>query len=473
MYTYQIKLLDELYCNISENNNVLKNNSEKIRELLYYTLNYSMEYKKKEKEAGERILKRQNQISVNVNTYDIAQKGIIRSVDFSTNDKVIYGIHNIFSFGISLLETAINSKHSDNNIIYLTFYNSMDMSLFSDNRIFCVRNLLLKAIDNGWKITFLLRIDSNIERVMRFMHFVLPLICTGKIYIYYINKYDSLMTANEMYIVSGIGTLSCYPSEQSSVINCGFYIRNKAANDVLTNYLNLLIKNNTQSLIKYYLHDMKDEYHRTLSETTEKAGNQFNYNCSFHTSFIPEGLYKKLLLQTNLSQQEKLLSLHYYKRQLNGIIANLQNYKCNNIFFSETLENLIKNSTFFLYTFSGIEMVKMGTQDMIEYLQNVIYYIMTFDNFNMAVIFHENNFEKTKVYNYVIKERRSVYLNVFGSPESTSVQLSIEEPMTVKAFAEYYNILWEKIAPINKDKKEIIKWLQSYINILHEIIYLD
>ncbi len=38
--------------------------------------------------------------------------------------------------------------------------------------------------------------------------------------------------------------------------------------------------------------------------------------------------------------------------------------------------------------------------------------------------------------------------------------------MTVKAFTEYFNKIWDKISPVNKDKDEIVTWLQSYITIL-------
>lgn len=247
------------------------------------------------------------------------------------------------------------------------------------------------------------------ERILRFIHFLLPMGGTGNINIYYFNKYDFSMPGKEMYIVSGIGALSCYPTGQSMVINCGFYIRNKSAIDVFTNYINLLIQNNSYNVIKYYPKDMNEEYHRSLSEIIGKPGNQFDYNSDFSMYYLSEKLYRKFLWKTKLSHQEKLLSLQYYKKQWSGIVANLENHKYNSIYFSESLELLMNDQILCLYTYSGVEKVKLGVQDMIEYLKHVIHFIMTYDNFHAAVIFQDTNLVKNNGSSYIIKERRAVY----------------------------------------------------------------
>ncbi len=465
--TYQIKLLDELYFDLIEHDNIREiTNIEKIRALLYHSLNYSIECKKKEKTSAD-ISKSKNQIAVNANMIDIPQANITNSVDLSSNDKVIYGISNIFSTVITMLEKASKHKRRDNNIIYFTLCNYLDNSFFSDNRILYIQKLLQKVIENGWKVYFLIRLDNNIERILRFIHFILPIGGSGSIYVYYFNKYDIFMPGKEMYIVSGIGALSCYPAGQSMVINCGFYLKNKSAIDIFTNYINLLIQANAYSAITYYTKDRNEEYYHSLLEITGKSGNQFDYNSNFSMYYLPEKLYRKFLWKTKLSHQEKLLSLQYYKKQWSGIVANLENHQYNSIYFSETLELLMNSQILCLSTYSGFEKVKLGVQDMIDYLKHVIHFIMTYDNFQVAVIFQDTNLVKNNGYSYIIKERRAVYFNSFGSFESTAeVRLSIEEPMTVKAFSEYFNMVWEKISPINKDKDEIVTWLQSYITML-------
>lgn len=67
----------------------------------------------------------------------------------------------------------------------------------------------------------------------------------------------------------------------------------------------------------------------------------------------------------------------------------------------------------------------------------------------------------------MVKERQTVFLETFDPLKPIPlVQLSIEEPMMIKAFEEYFNEKWEQIAPINKDKNEVISWIQGQIDLL-------
>lgn len=171
-----------------------------------------------------------------------------------------------------------------------------------------------------------------------------------------------------------------------------------------------------------------------------------------------------------ISPHNQQLSLEYYSRQSHAIKANLQNYKIKNIYFAETMENLVCHRTIYLNTYSGIEMIKMEIQDIIDYINNIIHFIHTYDNYEIAVIFQ--NSEKSKkhlVYQYVIKERHAVFFQTFEEKRSAPiVQLSMEEPTMIKACVESFEELWSCIAPVNKDKGEIITWLQGFVSMLQE-----
>ena len=71
----------------------------------------------------------------------------------------------------------------------------------------------------------------------------------------------------------------------------------------------------------------------------------------------------------------------------------------------------------------------------------------------------------------MVKERQAVLIEAYDSSKGIpTVRLSIEEPMAVKAFEEYLIEKWEHIAPINKDKNEVISWLQGQIKLLENKI---
>jgi len=108
-------------------------------------------------------------------------------------------------------------------------------------------------------------------------------------------------------------------------------------------------------------------------------------------------------------------------------------------------------------------------------LQNIIDILKTFKNYQVAVIHNINDyFENMKEYNFTIKERQGVFFYIIKQAEYESeMQLSINDPMLVNAFKDYFNDIWSRISPISKDKNDTIAWLQSYIEVLKNEMNCD
>lgn len=479
--TFQMQHLNELLLNVNEDNESAVDLKEKIKKALKEAQGYSYECKKEETKAITTHMKNKEEISKSLtnNNFDFERENSIsdepytwnapnhiNSIPLSSNDKIIFGIKNIFTAGISLLETAVSQQCKDNNIIYITYNNDLDIKAFSCNELMLWRDLLLNALNNGWYVIFLLRLNNNINRTIKFMNFVLPLMKTGRFNIYYFKKYGVFATERELYVISGIGALSCFSTNPNSEISCAFYLENKAAVDILKDYFNVLLETYAKPLIKYYSQDINSEYCCYLTEIEEDIGNRLIYNYGFSMLLLPENLYKKLIKRKNIPQCEKLTTLQYYKKQLNAIITNIHNYEYKDIYFADSIKILIKHRQFYLYTYSGVEIIELEVQDIIEFLHNIINLLKTYDNYNIAFI-SRNADSPIKIDDcyFMVKERHSVFFEVFEpSKNIPKVRLTIEEPMIVNAFNEYFNDIWEQIAPVNKDKGEVIEWLQNQIN---------
>lgn len=463
-----INLIDNLCNDFYNKDSVVEiSNKDKIRKILYACLIYSKESKEqKNTNSVEFMNSYHNDTKVNTNKKNTHGNIITNSVDLSSDDKIIYGISNIFSAGISLIQSAIENKHKENKIIYISYYNDFYHSFFSKNRLNYLRNILLETINNGWQIVFLLHLDNNVGKAVKFIHFVLPLITTGSINIYYITKHESSFMSKELYVVSGIGALSCYSTDPHSGINCGFYINSIEAINIFHNYINQLLKNNANNLLKNYHRDGKIDDSIELTDLHIKQGELLSYNCNFTNIFIPEKLYQKLLNQTELTAKEKTISMNYYKRQLLHFHKNIRNFKYKDICFADMIEKHIEEGVLYFFTYNEVKKIHVETQDMIDYLDNIIHYIKDYDNYDIAVIF-ENKDDFIKDISYIIKERKYVFLYTLDLKESdTNIKLSVTEPMFIKSFMEYYYSLWEKISPVNKDKDDIIRWIQNNIDSL-------
>lgn len=478
--TFQMQHLNELLLTVNEDNESA-DLKEKIKKALKEAQGYSYECKKEEpKEITTHMrnkaeistsltnytfnFERENSISDETHTWNTPN--LTTSIPLSSNDKIIFGFKNIFSAGISLLETAVNHQCKDNNIIYITYNNDLDIRDFCHNELILWRELLLNALKTGWYVIFLLRLNNNINRTIKFMNFVLPLMKTGRFNIYYFKKYGVFAKERELYVISGIGALSCFSTNPDSEISCAFYLENKAAVDILKNYFNVLLETYAKPLIKYYSQDINSEYCCYLTEIEEDIGNRLIYNYGFSMLLLPENLYKRLIKRKNIPQHEKLTTMQYYKKHLNSIITNIHKYEYKDIYFADSIKILIKHRQFNLYTYSGIEIIELEVQDIIELLHNIINLLKTYDNYNIAFLSRNADSPiKTDDCYFMVKERHSVFFEVLKPSENTpKVRLTIEEPMIVNAYNNYFNEIWEQIAPVNKDKGEVIEWIQSQIN---------
>lgn len=446
----QINLVEELTKSFNFNHSSDANIKEKIECILRLSLDNSLRVQKK---------KRNSQLV-------ITKPFLNNSISLSEHDKLIYDIENIYDAFLSLLDLAVQGESNSSKKIYISYYNNLDQPFLTNERLNTLKQKLLESIKDNWEITFLLRLDSSIDGVIKFIHFLLPLIKTGRLKLFYMKNDESFMTRKELYIVTGLGALSCFPSAPYSGIRCAFFLRNPSAVDVLSNYANLLIESNSNDVIEYYKNDMNGLYFSTLTNAIDKRGNQYSYNNSFSNLLIPQSLYIKFIHQTDLSPQDKERSFYYYKKQFDGFYKNLQNYIYKDIYFISILDKLCEDKILYLYTYSGIKIITMETRDIIEYLEYVIDIITTYTNYHIAIVSQDSD-DFIKNITLTIKERQMIFLDVFElTKRESDVRLSISDPVIVKAFVDYYQSLWSRISPLNKDKSDIILLMQSYIKTL-------
>lgn len=390
-----------------------------------------------------------------------------KSVNLSNEDKMIFGIENVIDESINLIEIAAKKRCvNDNNTIYLSYYKEIDS--YHYNSLIILREALLKAINKGWNIVILLKIDSDINRLMKFVHFSKPLLKSGRFYPYYIKKYDNALLAREILVIPEIGAVSCFSTNINSTVDCAFYFKSKTAIRTLKDWYNAILANGAKALITYYSPENSIDYGRYLTECEEGIGNRFLYKYNFSVATLPAHLYEKLLRKKKLSRDEMLVELELYKKRVNAFLSNLQIYEYKDIYMEDSIRLLIKHRQFHYYNYSGVEIMELEIEDIIEYVQNIIYLLLTYENYSITFV-NRSNMENHNL-NCMVKERKAVLFEAYEPSKSVAkVQLSIEEPTIVKAFYGYFEEIWKHIAPVNNDKNEVIKWLKSQINVLEKM----
>lgn len=447
----QLKLINELADGFDENIcSTTNTNKERIYCILYHSLNHSLALQNKKKIEEDP---------------DILSRSLKNAVNLSQEDKLIYGTEDLFHVFVTLLDRSIHDNQNQNKRIYLTYCNNSNTKNLTKSQLDIVKKKLFQAIQNHCEIIFLLRFDGNITSVMEFIHYILPLIKTGHIKLYFMTHHENVTISKDFYIVSGIGALSCFPSNDSLDIDCAFLLTTSAAIDVLVNYADLLIKSTTTDIIKYYKNDLNGLYFSTLSTMEEKNGNQYSYNNSFSKLLIPPDLYNQFLNKTDLTTEEKTLSSYYYKKRYNGFCKTLTHYTFMDIYFTSILDTLCEEKIITLYTYAGTKVISIETQDIITYLENVKNIIKTYPNYHITLVYSEPESMIADIALF-IKERQMVFLNVYDKKYESTVRLSMDDPIVVKAFVHYYKGIWKNISPLNKDKNDILSVIDDYIGLL-------
>lgn len=466
--SFHEKRLNEILKTFCKNIDDKMNMQNKINKLLLEAQGYSLEFKKSS--TPKKFSKLENSdilLKSAVNSFIPEQVDYTSFVNLSSEDKIIIGSENILSVLLSLLKNASKKEIEDNDTIYVS-YNSDTYLINNPKTLILFRNTVLKLIKNGWKIVCLFKITNNFRRTIDFINFSKPLVTTGKFYIYYYNKYDTFTTGKEIVVIPDIGALSCYATNHDSQADFGFYISANAGIKLFKNYYNELICKTAKPLIRYYNGNEDFEFNSSLILNEEKIGKCFLYKENFSLLTFPIEMYEKLLNNLNLPDNQKLQSIKLFKRRLDAFLLNLEYYEHFHIYSLNAIHNLIRHKQILINTLYEVHTVKLEIQDIIILLQNIIYLLTTYDNFKIA--FTNENIIDNKYksnFNCWVKEKLFVNIETIETLKSTSkIKLLLQEPMLVDAFQLHFKEVLDSIPPINKDKEELVKWLQHQISIL-------
>ncbi|QAT39831.1 helix-turn-helix transcriptional regulator [Clostridium sp. JN-9] len=455
--SFQKKYINDFYYRIFNDNIIEDDMEERIKKILAESQGYSIELRKMEltKSKPKSADKEQSSNSK-------------QFISLSKQDQLIIGSKNVISKSLSLLEAAANTKCKNNNTIFISFINDICfMKRDSNNLIYC-RKILLRAISNGWNILFLLRLDNNCKRTMEFINFSKLLVKTGKLNLYYLSNYDALNTGKDIIAIPEIGAIFTISTTNHLENERAFFFKSIEAIDTCQKYFRTLLKSYAKPAIKYYSTDNNLEYSEFLSRMKSRMGNRFLCRYGFNIITIPENLFKKLLNRKKLTSSRLTKELNCYKKKLYSFVSNIDKYEYWDIYQMDSIENLIDHGELCFYSYSGMEIVHLEPEDIIEYLQNLIKLLEMYKNYNVG--FLTENSDKDLIYFdfcCIIKERQAALIESYGTSKFTpEVRLSIEEPMLVKALSEHFKDIWSHIPPVNKDKMEIINWIKYQIKLL-------
>mgnify|MGYP001604920381 CR=1 FL=1 len=388
-----------------------------------------------------------------------------KKIDLSNDNNdnnIIIGRKNVLAAILALLEKAGKEKCKDNNVICLSSDNNLDLIKIQKDFVGW-KEAILKALKNGWTVKLLFKLNQNIKELMNLILFTIPLLETGRFFLYYYKTYDVASRGREVIIIPGEGAFSCFSTSLNSEIDCAFYTNNQVGIDILCKNFNLNLLPLSKSLMEYYDLDEIIAYNNSLDESNNTAGSRFLFKNNLSLLLIPNILLKKLLVKLSFTNDHiiKILELHH--RRVNSFLLNIKQHEYLDIYPLSSMQNIIKNKELSFYCFNVVNTINFDVEDIIILIQNIINLLKTYDNYKFSFV--NETLYKNKgntVSSFIIKEKHSVHI------ESSKHAIIIQEPMVINAFEGYFKDIWGQISPIDKNKKEVMKWLQHQVDTLKE-----
>jgi hypothetical protein len=432
------------------------NVKSEVRNMLYKAQSYSLEFK------NDKL-----NILTGYNTYHYSDKPAysrlkLEAIDKSTDKvKIIIGIKAVFDNIIDLVAKASENRPINNSILislnsnmaYLHHYGSINIRW---------KNALVSAINNGWKVVFLVSLNDDTKRTIKIIEDMQIALNTNRLYVYYTNAEYDMSIGNELVIVPQVGALFCFSSHIRNQVDSAFLFQSTESIDALAGHF-FQYFSSARPLYNTYPSQKFIEFQKLFANVEEQLGDRFVFKGGHSTITIPSSLYEKYIKHSIKKEHEASQRLNLHRKRIEAFKAQVKYYLFRDIWFKESIERLVFDKKYFFdenYILGNYIPVK---EDILSHIKNIIFMLQEYKNYEVAIV-SEKDYEDICKICWMVKGTSYVMIEAIDSNDCTAeINLAITEEKAVAAYREYYLNLWNSIPQINKNKVEIINWLNSLI----------
>ncbi|MDP4094263.1 MAG: hypothetical protein Q8920_12985 [Bacillota bacterium] len=386
--------------------------------------------------------------------------------------KIITGNMEVHKSMIALIQAASQKEGKEEDPILIT-YNKITSTLpVNEDKAFLPiwDKATRDALNRGWNIVPLIRVDNNIDRMMKIIHDLMSFLAIGNYTPYYMNRYFMFSTGREMLVVPGIGAMITFPAVSPSQIECALYVEDKNVVKMFFRHFYYLLSM-TQPLVRIYSPEESKVFLWKLIEYEERYGSRCHYAKDINSLTVPSNLYERYLKTVDKPLSELTEAINLHKRRLGAFISNVKDYKYKDICTIESIERLIHYLQYPSDNLSMLSECKPTKENIIEHIENIIFLLEKYKNYEMAIV-NETQLHHDIKSIWIIDGKATAFTKTksSGNMDNNSYKLidqeiyiSFNETTVVSTFKEYFMDLWDSISPINKEKKEVIAWLKTQI----------
>ncbi|HEY7124690.1 MAG TPA: hypothetical protein VH540_12115 [Ktedonobacterales bacterium] len=383
---------------------------------------------------------------------------------------VIWGRPALLATIISVLEQLPPLAPLQSTTLFLTFQGAEDA--FDDFPDLHERYIkaLQGALQRGWQVCHLWRIDGDIRRSILLVEKILKLLGTGRYRPWYLSSYGTLAPPYELLVIPKTAAMLCFATQNPRRVDAGLLTHDLEQVELqLTHFSQLRAM--SQPLAHIYLPEDEARMWQAYAEAESEPGGRgvVKDGLSFVTEppawYSPDGLMAQVI---DLPESDRLAAVESQHRRYAAFQANIATSPYRDICPRRAIERLVR-----LGEAPSNDRLPQGftldPQARRAQLERVVHLLRTHEQYELALIDEEEEqFIPIEMFWEVVGQHTVLMLSWSTDMRGKDiiVELVINEPSIVQAFHDYFAELWERIAPDHKDKARVINWLEQQVALL-------
>jgi hypothetical protein len=381
----------------------------------------------------------------------------------TTKLELLFGPEEVIRRAIELITAGSPSEVGD--AILLSFQGATDPF----DKAPKLRNKWWRALktasERGWKIRHVIRLNENARRILTLVGDIIENISAGSDYTpYYFRQYGSLKPPYDILVVPGQGSMQLFATKQPDFVDTAFYTADPLLTQALSEYFGQLARPSCISpLMKMYPYSAGSlAFEEVITRVELQPADRFLVQAHLSALTLPiewldaESKWAQAHKAVNFDQAKIVRLVDLYKQRVKEFYKQVDHYLFRDICSKRAVENLRDYGEY-----ARIGVFTEDLPDCIEHLNNVIK-LLEYPNYELALV-DESQEHFIPLAFWLVKANTVLLDAVTERKDNASGQVEITEKETVKGFYDYFMYLWTNIKEENRNKTEIIDWLQKQV----------
>lgn len=328
---------------------------------------------------------------------------------------------------------------------------------------------LAGALQRGWQIRHLWRLDHDTHRSLLLVENMLKLLGTGRYQPSYFHQYGTLAPPYDLLVIPQAAAMLVLATQNPHRADAALLTYDPEQIELLHTHFSQLLAQ-SQPLVQSYLPQDEVRVWQAYADAEAHPGGRVTVKDGLTFLAEPPSWYQaESLLAPAIQVSRPALSVVFecQQRRYESFQTHITSSTYRDICPKRAIERLIRQGK--PPRNDRIPGFRFPAEARRAQLEYTLYVLKTYEHYQLALIDEEEEEMIPTEMFWEVAGGNTVLMLTWSTDVSGNdiiVDLVIQEPTIVRAFQDHFEDLWKRIAPHNKEKCAVIAWLEQQISLL-------